>query len=244
MNLIIDIGNTLSKVAIFERSTIIETISFSSITQEVLQKIQLKYQKLNKAILSSVVHQKKEISNFLEKNFVNFIELTEHTQIPIKNLYKSKKTLGNDRIALAVGANNIFPNTNVLIIDLGTAITYNFVSAESQYFGGNISPGLQMRFKALNEFTNQLPLLTKKENSSLIGRDTEDAIISGVQNGIVYEIDGYVDHLKLRYPDLKVLFTGGEAFFFDKKIKNIIFVNLNLIFIGLNRILEYNVQKK
>jgi type III pantothenate kinase len=169
-----------------------------------------------------------------------FIELNEYTDIPIENLYETKSTLGKDRLAAVIGANNIFPDSNVLVIDMGTAITYDFINTSKQFIGGTISPGMEMRFKALNHYTDQLPLLKKNENYQTIGKNTSEAIISGVQNGILFEIDGYINTLKSNYNDIKVILTGGDAIFFDKKLKNTIFVNLNLNFIGLNTILEHN----
>ena len=181
-----------------------------------------------------------ELINYLESTFDFFIDLNEYTNIPIKNLYDSKSTLGKDRLAAVIGANNFYPKSNVLVIDMGTAITFDFINKKDQYLGGSISPGLEMRFSALNHFTGKLPLLKKNEKFSLIGSNTESAIISGVQNGIIFEIDSYINNIKKEYEDLKTILTGGDAIFFDKKLKNTIFVDLNLNFIGLNTILEYN----
>ena len=142
-----------------------------------------------------------------------------------------------------MGANNIFPDTNVLVIDLGTAITFDLVNNKNQYLGGTISPGLNLRFKALNQFTDQLPLLEKREKFDIIGNDTHSAIISGVQTGIKFEIEGYIHQLQNDYDRLKTILTGGDAIFFDKMLKNTIFVNLNLNFVGLNIILEFNKSR-
>ena len=136
----------------------------------------------------------------------------------------------------------MFPSTNNLIFDFGTAITIDFINANNQYLGGNISPGLNTRFKALHHYTGKLPLIEKNEHFEMTGKTTEEAIISGVQKGIVYEIEGYIREMQSSFANLNVIFTGGDAFFFEKKVKNSIFVEPMLVFFGLNRILEYNAK--
>jgi type III pantothenate kinase len=241
MNLTIDIGNTRTKLAIVNNSDLIESYIKEDISAQVIQEILKKYPSINKSILSTVRQIDTSIYTYLKSSFTHFVELTENTKLPIENLYKTKNTLGKDRLAAVVGANNIFRNTNVLVIDMGTAITYDFINENNQFLGGNISPGLEMRYKALNHFTRQLPLIEKEDEFNLIGDSTKEAIVSGVQNGIVFEIDGYINELKNKFDDLTTILTGGDANFFDKKLKNTIFVNSNLNFIGLNRILEYNL---
>ncbi|MGE0090315.1 MAG: type III pantothenate kinase [Bacteroidales bacterium] len=241
MNLTIDIGNTRTKFAIVNNSDLVELYIKEDISAQVIQEIIKKYPSINKSILSTVRQIDTPIYTFLKSSFTHFIELTENTKLPIENLYKTKITLGKDRLAAVVGANNIFRNTNVLVIDMGTAITYDFINENNQFLGGNISPGLEMRYKALNHFTRQLPLIEKEDEFNLIGDSTKAAIVSGVQNGIIFEVDGYINELKNKFDDLITILTGGDANFFDKKLKNTIFVNSNLNFIGLNRILEYNL---
>ena len=241
MNLTIDIGNTRSKIAIFKQNEITEIITEKEYSVSVLKEIFLRNSEIKSTILSSVKDTDPEIITFLKEKSNYFIDLNKDTPIPIENFYETKATLGKDRLAAIIGANNIFPNTSVLVVDMGTAITFDFINNKNQYLGGTISLGLEMRFKALNQFTGKLPLLNKKEDYHIIAKTTEDAIISGVQNGIIFETDSYIYKLKERYEDLKVILTGGDAIFFDKKLKNAIFVNLNLNFIGLNRILEYNL---
>ncbi|NOR76346.1 MAG: type III pantothenate kinase, partial [Draconibacterium sp.] len=135
---------------------------------------------------------------------------------------------------------DLYPKNNVLIIDAGTAITYDILNDENQYLGGNISPGIDMRFKALNQFTDKLPLVSQKNYNKLYGTSTENAIRAGVQNGVVFEVDKTIDIFNEFYNNLKVIITGGNAEFFEKKLKNSFFVHFNLIAMGLNRILEYN----
>lgn len=199
---------------------------------------------LNQAILSSVKPVEEELIRFLSQNFQLFIELDHHTPLPIENLYETPETLGKDRIAAAVGANELFPGQNILIIDAGTAITYDVVSEKNEFLGGNISPGLQMRFKALNQFTGKLPMINYSDEFQLIGRNTEEAIRAGVQNGILYEIERTIETFNRNYENLQIVMTGGDSIFFDKKLNYSIFVHFNLTLIGLNRILEHNAKKK
>lgn len=240
MNLVIDIGNTRNKFAIIDQNSIMNTIVHDQLSVQTIRDLLIEYPKVNSAIISTVKKVDSTIVSFLREQLNYFIELNEHTNIPIENFYETKSTLGKDRLAAVIGANNIFPDSNVLVIDMGTAITYDFINESNQFIGGTISPGLEMRFKALNHYTDQLPLLKKNENYQTIGKNTSEAIISGVQNGILFEIDGYINTLKSKHNDIKVILTGGDAIFFDKKLKNTIFVNLNLNFIGLNTILEHN----
>jgi len=199
---------------------------------------------LNQAILSSVKPVDDEILQFLSENFDLFIELDHQTELPIKNLYETPETLGKDRIAAAVGANEFFPDQNLLIIDAGTAITYDLVSEKNEFIGGNISPGLQMRFKALNQFTGKLPLVSYSDEFQNIGRNTTEAIRAGVQNGILYEIAQTIELFNKNYQNLQIVMTGGDSIFFDKKLNYTIFVHFNITLIGLNRILEYNAKNK
>jgi type III pantothenate kinase len=202
------------------------------------------HSQLKKAILSSVKPVDQELLEVLNKDFDQFIELDHHTELPIDNLYDTPETLGKDRIAAAVGANELFPDTNLLIIDAGTAITYDLVSEKNQFIGGNISPGLEMRYKALNHFTGKLPLVGYRFDYESIGKNTEDAIRAGVQNGILYEMAQNIEYFNTNYQNLQFIMTGGDSNFFDKKLNYSIFVHFNLTLIGLNRILEHNAKKK
>ena len=201
------------------------------------------YPGIDHSIISTVRKDEPFIAGLLRDKGVRVLKLDHLTPLPIKNCYVSKETLGYDRIAAAVEANARFPGQDLLIIDMGTAITIDFVSSENEFLGGNISPGLLMRFRSLHEFTGRLPLVEPADHVALLGTDTESAIRAGVQNGIIFELDGYINEQKKRYPRLQVLMTGGDAVFFDKKLKNSIFVDLNLNLFGLHRILEYNVER-
>ena len=231
LKLTIDEGNTIAKVALFEEEKLLQKIS------EVDFEAVLKYAKdADRVILSSV----KSKSEYLDLSHSHFINLNSNTPLPIENRYSSPKTLGKDRIALSVGAHHLFPNEDVLILDMGTCLTYDFINADGQYLGGGISPGLSMRFKALYHFTDGLPMVIPKNSPSLIGDTTDTAILSGVINGISSEIDGIIQRYTIKYPNINVIITGGDANFFDKGLKNAIFASSDLLMIGLNKILDYN----
>jgi type III pantothenate kinase len=214
------------------------------LTLDHLKMLKDEHPQLNKAILSSVRNVESEITDYLSGNVEFFLEMNNLTRLPIENIYETPETLGKDRLAAAVGANELFPDQNLLIIDAGTAITYDLVSKKNQFVGGNISPGLEMRFKALNHFTGKLPLVSYSDEFQPIGRNTIDAIRAGVQNGILFEMAQTIDLFNRNYQNLHIIMTGGDSIFFDKKLNYSIFVHFNLTLIGLNRILEYNAKKK
>jgi type III pantothenate kinase len=241
MNLTVDIGNTNIKVAEFENNKVVLTRIYKTFGTGQLKGLE-HYNEIRNIIISSVVSDNSVVRDLRSMNF-NVLEFDYSTPIPVKNDYKTPKSLGNDRLAAVVGAYNIFPGNNVLIIDAGTAITYDILTSDAVYTGGNISPGMEMRFRALNRFTEKLPLLDSKENYSDFGNTTDSAIISGVQKGIIYEMERYINEAESRFNKLKVIITGGDAKFFDKILKKRIFVEPNLICIGLNTILEYNVKR-
>lgn len=244
INLVIDIGNTRTKIALFNQHDLMFNVPLHDLTVDQLKMLKDEHPQLTKAIISSVKPYSRELKKYLSEEFDQFIELDHLTQIPIENLYETPETLGKDRIAAAVGANELFPGQNLLVIDAGTAITYDLVSEKNQFVGGNISPGLEMRFKALNHFTGKLPLLSYSNDFESIGRNTLDAIRAGVQNGILYEMAQTIDLFNRNYQNLQIIMTGGDADLFDKKLNYSIFVHFNLTLIGLNRILEHNAKKK
>ena len=176
----------------------------------------------------------------LEQLSFPVIRLTHETPVPIKNLYKTPETLGADRLAAVIGANAIRPNRDLLIIDAGTCITFDFIDKHGQYHGGNISPGMEMRLKALHAFTAKLPEVTADGETPTYGDSTETAIRAGVYHGIAFEIEGYIRQLQKNYPQLLVFLTGGDRFSFDTNLKSSIFADSFLVLKGLNRILAYN----
>lgn len=240
MNLIIDIGNTRTKFSLFNRNEEVISVPVDELAPSHIEILLKDHPGLDKAILSTVKNYSPELKDCLQNHFKTFIELGAKTPVPLENCYRTPETLGKDRIAAAVGAAYLYPGSNILIIDAGTAITYDFVNENQQYLGGNISPGLDMRFKALNHYTGRLPRIKAKNLKKLFGQTTREAILAGVQNGIAFEADKTIDAFKEFYKNLIVIITGGDAKFFDKKLKNSFFVHFNLIAIGLNRILEHN----
>ncbi|MBU2927650.1 type III pantothenate kinase [Winogradskyella psychrotolerans] len=240
MNLIVDVGNTYVKFAVFNNADLIYKLSFKLNTFEKQYKIVKKdFPKLKKAIISSVGHLTKEQVELI-KNDLNTLVLSSDLNFPFKNDYQTPKTLGVDRIALVCASVNHFPNTNTLIIDAGTCITYDFVTKENHYRGGAISPGLRLRYVALNNLTANLPLLETKLPDNVIGDTTESSIHSGVVYGAIKEIDGIIDQYLKDNLDLTVILTGGDAKFLSNQLKNSIFANSNFLLDGLNFILEYN----
>jgi type III pantothenate kinase len=238
MNLIVDIGNSYSKFYVFENDVLVDEFKFVN-DEIILEKIFEKHQFIKNAIVSSVTNF--EIIEKIKQKVQNVIEFNHETKIPIKNTYETPKTLGLDRIAAVVGAWHLFQNQNVMIIDAGTAVTYEFLDSENNYLGGNISPGLLTRFKSLNTFTKKLPLVSPKDEFQIIGKTTENAILAGVQQGLIFEMNSYIEHFEKSVSNLNVILTGGDCFFFDKKLKKTIFVVPNLIALGLNQILKLNV---
>jgi type III pantothenate kinase len=160
--------------------------------------------------------------------------------MPFKNLYGTPKTLGVDRLALVSAASAQFSGKDVLVIDAGTCITYDFITKENSYLGGAISPGLRMRYQALNNLTAHLPLLDTKRPDHFIGQSTEQAIHSGVVFGVLNEMEGVIEAYKEKYSDLTVILTGGDANFLSKQLKSSIFANSNFLLEGLNHILQFN----
>lgn len=236
MSLMIDIGNTKTKYAHFVGGSIKEK---GSCRAEELPKIISKYSgKVKNIMLSSV----KPISNQILSNTTNpgckLIILSSEMEMPFQILYKPPKSLGTDRLALVAGAVFAFSNKPVLIIDAGTCITFDFVDRKTKYLGGSISPGLQMRLNALSNYTSALPKVVLSEPQDLIGNTTKESILSGVINGATKELDGIIDAYKNCYPDTIVVITGGDASFFEKKLKNSIFADEDILLKGM-----YFIQK-
>ncbi len=240
MKLVLDFGNTLQKIAIFEGNQILAMHAYKRITLKELQKIIVNYP-IKSAILSSVIDYSETIKTFLKEKF-HFIEFTDNTPIPVLNKYATLQSLGKDRLAAAIAGNHIFPGENVLIIIAGTCITYEFINKSSEYLGGAISPGISIRFKALHTFTGKLPLVEKKSKVSIIGNTTESSILSGVINGAFHEVEGVMSKYTDNYKKLKIILSGGDMKYFDKILKNSIFAVSNIVLIGLNIILDFNAK--
>lgn len=244
MNLCIDIGNTRAKMAVFNaEGSLVKLIVREEVSSTKLDKVLQKYQ-IKHAILSSTRKKNSKLKRLLESKVELFLDLSPKTAIPISNLYQSPETLGKDRLAAAIGAAAIFPESNILIADAGTCITYDFINASGQYIGGSILPGIDMRFKALNHFTERLPIAPRDLPESYIGDTTISSIQTGVLLGVVYEMQGFINKYRELHPDLRVLITGGDASYFESQLENQIFAVPNLVLTGLNQILTYNVQQQ
>lgn len=234
----IDIGNTGAKYAIFEEDALVTQGYFKE--QEGLPQ-ELASQSFDHAILASVAGDLKHIKTGLSVDG-SIIELSAQTALPVSNDYKTPHTLGADRIAGAVAAHYFFPGRNCLVIDAGTAITYDFIDADGHYQGGGIAPGLRMKFKALHNFTGRLPLVEEINKSfALIGQTTQESLESGVLAGTVAEVTGIIRAYRQKSERLVVILCGGDAGFFESTLKEPIFVIPELVLIGLHRILKHNV---
>ena len=203
---------------------------------------------ISDSIISSVVNIEAAVVNTLHRCSQHFVLFDHNTPVPIVNRYDTPQTLGQDRLAAAVGAKSLCPDENLLIIDAGSAITYDFVSDKGEYMGGNIAPGLKMRFTMLQRMTKKLPLVEVEENEliPLFGKNTRDAIAAGVIRGIAYEVKGYMRTLSEKVPHFQTFLTGGNAPYILNNVrtsrteKRDIRVEKNLVLIGLYTILIFN----
>ena len=238
----IDKGNTRTKVGVFKNDLLIFTEVYNKLEKAHVESIIEKYNPLA-CILSDVSIRDIEFERFLASQFDSFCLFDAVTPVPVKNNYEQPETLGKDRLAAVVGAAFMKPNSDLFVVDAGTAITYDFIDAAGVFHGGNIAPGARMRAKALHSFTGRLPEIEADAEFELLGKKTSTAILSGIMNGVVFEINGYFEALKIKYPELSIFLTGGDANYFVSKLKSPIFAEKNLVLIGLNRILQFNVKK-
>ncbi|TDD76350.1 type III pantothenate kinase [Flavobacterium caseinilyticum] len=242
MILVIDVGNTRIKAAVFEGATLSEIFVFSKIElQKNIQNILKNFEKITNMVVSSVGDVEKR--SFLEYNKVLNVHFLSHQDsFPFHNCYATPKTLGIDRMVLAAGATLQFPSQNRLVIDAGTCVTYDFIDEENNYLGGAIAPGLRLRYQALHNFTAKLPLLSLESPDHFIGTSTTQSIHSGVVNGFVYEIDGFINEYKARYSNFIIILTGGDTDFLAKRLKNTIFANSNFLLESLNQTFQYKIK--
>ncbi|HEY8511470.1 MAG TPA: type III pantothenate kinase, partial [Cyclobacteriaceae bacterium] len=238
MNIVVDNGNTSTKVGIFDGDNLVDHKVFQSLAEV---KALLEATEADNILVGSVRHDPSEILSF-SRAPGKFI-LDHDLPLPIQNHYKTPKTLGVDRIAGVCGGLQLFPGFNTLVIDAGTCVTYDLIDAEKNYRGGAISPGLRMRFRAVHEFTARLPLVGIPDNVSLWGDTTESAIQSGVCYGMIAEMEGMITAYQQQYGNLKTVLTGGDAPTFENRLKASIFASPNLVLIGLNSILNHNVNR-
>jgi len=239
-HLIIDIGNSSAKVSLFEGETLTEhtRVEHTELPELLVQKAH--DSSIVHAIVSSVIPVSEAIGQAIETLPYPCLRMSATLRLPFRIAYKTPETLGPDRLAAVAEAYAQKPGHDLLVIDIGTAITYDIVTAEGIYLGGNISPGIGMRFKALNHFTGKLPLVSKTGERTEIGYTTETAIREGVLQGVHYEIEGYIRACNLKYPKLLIFLTGGGTFLLDNRAKSRTFADNLLVAKGLNRILTLN----
>ncbi len=238
MNLVIDHGNTRIKAATFSGAKLHEKFLFATSQQ---LKSFLEKKSFEHCLVSSVSHPSEEVLRWVTVSGKK-LSLSINLPLPVHNLYATPNTLGVDRMAAACGALEKFPQQNCLVIDAGTCINYEFIDSHSNYHGGAISPGIQMRYEAMNKFTARLPLITEISKSDLIGNSTESCLKSGVINGVLAEVSGIIEQYAKQFPGLQVILCGGDALFFENNLKHPIFVTPDLVLYGLNRILSHNVK--
>lgn len=239
MDLTLDIGNTLCKVGVFDTDgQMIFSESFENLSVEFLQRVCTRYN-IRRSILSTVREEDSALVSFLSTH-TQLIPFSHNSGLPIKIQYNSPTTLGLDRIANAVAAYHRYSGQPILSIQIGTCVVYDFIDSQGIYHGGAISPGIHLRFRALHHFTGRLPLGEKKEIGHYIGTDTQHSIESGVINGLIFEIKGFIDQYRTDFPNLQTLLIGGDAAYLQKSIKNVIFAGSNFILFGLHEILKIN----
>ena len=241
MNLAIDIGNSSAKLALIDGGRVVESFRTEHLSAQYVAEL-LDRTPVSRAVLATVAGVDSEVERLLAERTDYYLRVDHTTPMPIRNLYATPHTLGIDRLAAAVGAMEVFPGCNILVADLGTAVTIDVVSAAGEFVGGNITLSAAGRFRALNDYTAGLPLVTLDEEVESIGRDTVSAIRSGVVCGMTYELEGYIARAEAEFDDLRIIFTGGDANYFAKRLKNAIFATADLVILGLNKILEYNAK--
>ena len=242
MNICIDQGNSRTKVALFDAAgKVVKSFVYKSFSSADAERLFRLYP-ISDSIISSVVNLESSMVNTLNRLSRRFVLFDHETPVPIQNDYDSPATLGHDRLAAAVGANYLLPDENLLIIDAGSAITYDFLTADGHFVGGNIAPGIKMRLSVLRQMTKKLPQVETEENEliPLFGKNTRDAIAAGVIRGIVFEVKGYMRTVSEKVPHFETILTGGNAPYIINNVQTPVRMERNLVLIGLNRILEYN----
>lgn len=241
MNLIFDIGNTKIKYALFEGKELKQRWAMKKLSFEALDALYEEHNIDGAALLASGSIPEGLNEYLTEKG--KYIKLDHKIALPIKNGYKTPETLGRDRIAAVVGAHDLYPDQNVLVIDAGTCITYDFLQADGLYLGGAIAPGIRLRYKAMHHFTAKLPLVKRQRFDDFVGYNTETCMQVGGQVAAALEMQGFIDAYLNRYHQLIVIITGGDTEYFVSQLKSKIFAIPNLVLIGLNKILNYNNAK-
>jgi type III pantothenate kinase len=243
MLLAVDIGNTKIKAAVFEGDALLEKFIFTpQEANDEVKKILNKYPLALKSIMSTVGREANELLLWLQGH-TQFTAVNHELRFPFINDYATPATLGIDRMVLAAGSVLKYPDASRLVIDAGTCITYDFTTSQNHYLGGAISAGMQLRYSAMHNFTAKLPLLYPEMPQSYIGNSTRSSMHSGVINGLLYELEGFVNQYNQQYQDVTVILTGGDADFLAKRLKNTIFANSNFLLESLNLLYLYTNQK-
>lgn len=242
MVLVVDIGNTRIKCAVFENNNLLETFVFDSLVlQKKVLAILEKHTKISVLVIASVGKINFNAFDFLGSD-IKIEWIDQFYNFPFTNNYKTPRTLGVDRMVLAAGAVLQFPKQNRLVIDTGTCITYDFINFKDEYIGGAISLGIGLRYKALNNYTAKLPLLEEKYPINYIGDSTDEALHSGVVNGVLFEIEGFLNRYESDYSNFTIILTGGDTVFLAKRLKNTIFANSNFLLESLNHTYQYKIK--
>ncbi len=238
MNLCIDIGNSFIKLAVIHENKVLHKDVVKKVYVANLKKLRNQYGFEN-AIVGASGNLPKTLIRHLDANY-HLLVLDSETKLPIEIAYKTPKTLGRDRVAAVVGANVLYPEAYNTVIDIGTCITYDVITSDKVYLGGNIAPGVNLRLKSMNDYTARLPLVKRGKLDSLLGKTTEEALQNGATIGTLLEIESFIERIRKEYSNINVILTGGDAEFFGEKINSKIFVNPNLVLIGLNEIMNFN----
>ncbi|MBO5831993.1 MAG: type III pantothenate kinase [Alistipes sp.] len=243
MNLIVDIGNSRAKISVMSEGEVVMQHTEESISDATIRDIITRYPTLSAAIVASTRGDGDAVAAQLRNHIGKVLHFSPATTpLPLGNHYHTPQTLGADRLAAAVGVSAMYPGRDIMVVDFGTAITIDYV-VDNVFLGGNISPGVTTRFRALADYTAKLPLCSPTEEVLEYGRTTVEAIEQGVMRGVEQEIRGYVEAFLLKNSENCIIFTGGDAKYFVKRIKNAIFADCEPVIFGLNRILEYNAEK-
>jgi type III pantothenate kinase len=233
-----DFGNTRKKAAVFQKKQIEQVVVLKDDSATTISGLLEKY-KPQKSILSSVIEHNPAMEELLTAQ-TKFHKLSHLTRVSFTTPVGKPETIGADRLALTAAAVKFYPKKNNLVIGLGTCVTYNFINKYHEFIGGAISPGLEMRLKAMHHFTAKLPLVAADSNVPLMGYDTKTNLLTGAVLGLVKEIDGFIDAYQEKYRNFNVLLTGGDIVHLASHLKNKIFADPDLIFKGLYAISEVN----
>lgn len=238
--LAIDIGNSFAKLAILKNGDIVHKERHHKLLVGNVNALHKKFG-FSKAILSSTRVLDQRVITAIQRKY-DIIILDHNTPIPIKNLYRTPETLGRDRLAAVIGAYVMYPKQNCAVIDLGTCNTFDLIDKNGNFHGGNISPGVDMKLKAMNHFTSKLPLPNRQFNDDPMGKDTTSALQNGAFWGTIFEIESFIHRMNALFTPLNVILTGGDAEIFGSKLNSKIFVAPNLVLVGLHEILKYNEE--